>query len=81
MNKCRACEYTNKIHKDAVETELKRLSQMKGLKPCDEKELERRLNICSSCPQLDMNNVCMMCGCYVQIRAFLKTSRCPIKNW
>lgn len=80
MSECRACQYTGEIHKKAVEAEIKRLSQMKNVSLCTEEELNRRLEKCSSCEYLDINNVCLMCGCYVQIRALLRDSRCPAKN-
>ena len=77
MNKCRACQYTNEIHKAAVEAEVERLSKLKGVRLCDEDELTRRLEICSGCKHLDINNVCLMCGCYVRIRTLIKDNRCP----
>ena len=79
--KCRACEYTSEIHKATVENELKRLSGLKGLRLCPEEKYGERLTVCSECPHLDINNVCMMCGCYVQIRAFTLDGRCPMKRW
>lgn len=81
MIKCRACEYTSEIHRSAVEEEVRRLTEMKGVRICGEDELNSRLMICSSCKHLDINNVCMMCGCYVRIRTLLKTNRCPMKMW
>ncbi len=80
MSKCRACEYTSAIHREAVEAEIKRLSEMKGVRLCTEEELERRLAACGECEYKDMNGVCLMCGCYVRIRTFRKDSRCPAKN-
>lgn len=80
MEKCKACQYTSEIHKESVEKELKRLSEMKGIKICSESEHIERLNICSKCKYLDLNGVCLMCGCYVQIRTFLKDNKCPAKN-
>lgn len=81
MNKCRACEYTSEIHKNAIEGEVLRLSKMKGVKLCEQDALYRRLEICSDCTHLDINNTCLMCGCYVRIRTLLKDNRCPIKKW
>lgn len=77
MRFCRACEYTSKIHRDAVEAEVLRLSKMKGVRLCSEEEQLRRLEICGGCDRLDMNGVCLMCGCYVRIRALTADGRCP----
>ena len=81
MIKCRACEYTSDIHRLAIETEVARLTAIKGIKICEQEELHSRLIICSECKHLDINNVCMMCGCYVRIRTLLKFNRCPMKMW
>ena len=79
--KCKACEYTSDIHRIAIETEVQRLMNMKSLQICGDEELCSRLMICSDCKHLDINNVCMMCGCYVRIRTLQKTNRCPINLW
>ena len=83
LTNCKACQYTSEIHKTAIETEVARLSNMRGVHICDDDELLRRLEACSSCEHLDMNNVCLMCGCYVRIRTLLKDNRCPApkKKW
>ncbi len=78
--KCRACEYTSEIHKAAAEAEIERLKNMKGIKICSPEEQEKRLKICDECEYLDMNGVCLMCGCYVQIRTLLKSGSCPAKK-
>ncbi len=79
--RCRACEYTSAIHRETVEKELSRLRGMKGLRLSSDELYNERLIICGGCAHLDFNNVCMMCGCYVQIRAFTTDGRCPMKKW
>ncbi len=81
MRRCKACEYTSEIHKKTVEAEVERLSKMKGLRLCGDGEKQRRLEICSNCAHLDINGVCMMCGCYVQLRALPQSGHCPMKQW
>ena len=37
---------------------------------------EERLNICSAC-EYQMQGMCRLCGCYVELRAALKVRKCP----
>ncbi len=79
--KCKACEFTQGIHREAIENEVNRLRGMKGVKTLDEEEQLRRLGICGECGSLDMNGVCMMCGCYAVIRTLVRDNRCPMGRW
>ncbi len=36
----------------------------------------QRLSLCKSCKHL-LNGTCMKCGCYVEMRAAIKTNHCP----
>lgn len=48
----------------------------------DEKEYNRRLNICIECECL-INGMCKICGCFVEMRAAIKNNYCPNchKRW
>lgn len=39
-----------------------------------------RLNVCKSCEKLN-EGTCMACGCYVELRAAVIGSKCPLKYW
>jgi hypothetical protein len=43
-------------------------------------EYDRRLIICRDCGEL-MNGVCLLCGCYVEMRAAKETQYCPDYKW
>ncbi len=47
-----------------------------------QEEYEERLRICTECDSL-MNGMCGVCGCYVELRAAVKTHYCPAvrKKW
>lgn len=45
-----------------------------------EENYERRLAVCRECDRLNAGT-CMACGCYVELRAVAKVSRCPKKKW
>ena len=77
---CKACQYTSEIHKQTIEKELEKLK--KGTIPmADDALYEKRLKACSDCKHLDISGTCMMCGCYVMLRAALKNNKCPEKHW
>ncbi len=48
----------------------------------DEKLYIQRLNTCKSCQML-LNGTCLKCGCYVEMRAAVKSNHCPseYKYW
>ena len=39
-----------------------------------------RLDICKECDKLNAGT-CLSCGCYVEIRAAMKQSKCPNRKW
>ena len=41
---------------------------------------EKRLERCKACEKL-LEGTCLACGCYVELRAAVKKSRCPYKYW
>ena len=41
---------------------------------------ESRLAICKECDLLN-SGTCNACGCYVELRALTKISKCPHKKW
>lgn len=41
---------------------------------------EKRLLVCKSCDCLEAGT-CLACGCYVELRAAVRKSRCPYKKW
>ena len=45
-------------------------------------EYEERLRLCTGCDSL-LNGMCGVCGCYVELRAAVKTHYCPAvwKKW
>jgi len=51
-----------------------------GFKTCEGDELSKRLDICSSCEYL-INNRCLKCGCFIEVKTRLGTSKCPIGKW
>lgn len=42
----------------------------------DDDLYQKRLKICSGCGKL-LNGTCQKCGCYVEMRAAVRTNHCP----
>ena len=43
-------------------------------------EYERRLDVCMNCDKLSIGT-CLVCGCYVELRALGVVAHCPKKKW
>lgn len=43
-------------------------------------EYDRRIAICEECDYLT-GPTCRACGCYVELRAIRKNSKCPYRKW
>ena len=44
-------------------------------------EADKRMNICSNCPELTKRSRCKKCGCFMKIKTKLKRVSCPIQKW
>ena len=46
----------------------------------EEQLYEKRLLLCKACEKL-IEGTCLSCGCYVELRAAVKSSHCPLEKW
>lgn len=53
---------------------------LKAKDKADDTLYEKRLSVCQECKYLS-EALCQACGCYVELRAAAKVSRCPYKKW
>jgi hypothetical protein len=51
-----------------------------GFKTEDEAETNRRLDICQGCENFKEGR-CMLCGCFMKLKAKLSTGSCPVGKW
>lgn len=73
---CRKC-LLDELDEDEYIRNLKDyISAYPQEKRCDEREYQRRLEICTKCEKLS-NAMCALCGCYVELRALKKEMYCP----
>lgn len=56
----------------------------------DKETYVKRLNLCNTCPerleaskgnQLTKFSRCPQCGCFIRLKAKLKTENCPLGDW
>ncbi len=80
-NSCKQCLLRDMAGKEDV---LAQVTKMRSLMKDDERVsgdvYEKRLSFCKKCENL-LEATCLKCGCYVEIRALAKASRCPGKKW
>ena len=75
--KCPGRQFGEEDYKKDLE---KYISLIKAADRAEEEERKRRLEICAECGK-NIQGTCIECGCYVEIRASLKTGRCPGRKW
>lgn len=46
----------------------------------EEELYEQRLSVCREC-ELLFQGMCRTCGCYVELRAAIRTNACPSRHW
>ena len=76
---CIRCLLRDMVDADTAMIE-KYKSALKEVDMVSDEEYERRLSVCKECEKLNAGT-CMSCGCYVEIRAAAKISKCPTKKW
>lgn len=53
-----------------------------GSKKASEDLKKSRLDTCFSCPELiSLTKQCKKCGCFMELKAGLEMSKCPIGKW
>ena len=44
-------------------------------------ERNKRVEICKSCDRLNKLNFCVLCGCFMPVKTWLKSKSCPANKW
>ena len=48
----------------------------------DSEIIQNRINICNNCPYLlKSTRNCLVCGCFVDLKAQIRQENCPKHNW
>ena len=77
---CRKCLLSEMKDADLIDVIRKGIDGILQQDRSAEKDYQERLNLCRSCDNL-ISGTCLSCGCYVEIRAALKSGHCPLKKW
>ena len=80
---CRVCLLRDMAERaDVYGYVLKTRAMLSEKERADDALYERRLALCRACPHL-LAATCLKCGCYVEIRAAARRSRCPLteRKW
>jgi hypothetical protein len=78
-NICKKCLLREMAEKDYQMIE-KYFLAIKEIDRAADEVYEKRLAVCKECELLNAGT-CGACGCYVELRAAVKQSRCPHKKW
>ena len=77
---CLRC-FLEEIDPKAYERDIKRiLDHMESGERAGEDVRKDRLKACRMCSYLNAGT-CTACGCFVELRAALRTGRCPYHKW
>ena len=75
--RCLLKDYSKEVYEKLIVEGLKAL-------PIEDLTTEdvtaKRLSVCKDCEKINQGT-CLACGCYVEIRAALKTGKCPYSKW
>lgn len=56
-----------------------------GFKKAEPEEIERRKKLCSECDKMGTSGRwegrCMVCGCFMGVKAKWATAKCPVNKW
>lgn len=87
-SRCKSClenvDTKRNILKAQIDDAIEALSKNKNIKFVSDEVYEFRLLQCRDCDYLEFGTTCLKCGCFVQIRAKLADSGCPLskrKRW
>lgn len=80
MRECKRCLIRELDEKAAFENMFTYIAQLDEEIKTETTIYEGRLSRCKTCSSL-INGMCKHCGCFVEMRAAIRTNTCPNKNW
>ncbi len=79
MEKCKKCLLLEAGERVTYSEIMLYVSTLDKVLLVDKKLLDKRLSECKRCDNL-ISGMCLKCGCYVEVRARLKSADCPDEN-
>lgn len=81
MAKCKRCGLKTALTQSDIDKMVSEVKSMRGVELTDEDTYRKRFGICEECEHFYYKSTCNLCGCVMQVRARLKSGRCPKKKW
>ena len=79
IHQCKKCLLLEAGEKQSHKTVTDYIDNLESSLKVTDYEYKRRLQLCRNCDNL-ISGMCLKCGCYVAIRAVLKSESCPDYN-
>ena len=79
-NICKLCDLQADLPRDLTEYLKPFIEKIRVKDRASEDVRSDRLRVCLTCDRLS-EATCLACGCYVELRAALKSGSCPQKKW
>lgn len=81
MEKCKRCAAKTSLGAEDIEKMVEEVTSMRGVRLAEETLYKKRLGICAECEKFMYGSTCMLCGCVMQVRAYLADGKCPNRKW
>jgi hypothetical protein len=70
------------LKKKKEEKPKKTVNQILNIFRVDSEQQESRFNICKSCEHfIPITTTCTKCGCFTNMKTWMKNQSCPIGKW
>lgn len=77
---CKKCLLAELDDKKLLADIQKAIDLLSAVDKASDELYDNRLRICKECDYLN-EGTCGACGCFVELRAATKISKCPYKKW
>lgn len=77
---CKKCLLRDMTENSYYKNLQEYLEELDEEKKTEDVLYEERLTVCKQCERL-VNGLCQACGCYVEMRAAIRTNSCPYDKW
>jgi len=73
---CRRCLLRESGEEEMLESIRKAVARLPETEKVPGSTYEQRLSLCRECGHL-LSGTCLLCGCYVELRAAIRRQQCP----
>lgn len=80
MRYCRLCEISERFPDDIDRYVKQYIETLPEDSRTSDEEYVRRIELCAVCDRLEAG-ICRSCGCFVGVRAAVRSGVCPYEYW